>query len=441
MNFGLVGNPLGHSLSKIIHNELFKIQRKDYSYELIQSDNLSEIFNDKLRYLDGFNITIPYKVDIINHLDKIDNRVKLYDSCNTVVKRNDKFYGYNTDADGFLASLVKNNISLKNKKVLVLGSGGVSRMFVFESVLAGADVYISSRNIPKCQQIKEEVFKKCQKNVKICENLSNNFDIVLNGTPCGMYPNVLSLPVPFSKITDTPFILDAVYNPAKTLLLSLCEYVGNTAENGLYMLVKQAAEAQKIFCNFQFSHENIQKVSKNIIIHNISIDKNIVLIGPPGSGKTIIGKELSKLLNLSFVDTDNEIERNYGTVNSIFEKYGEEYFRNKENEILTDFSSKTNCLISTGGGAVLNEEIMEKLHNDSKNIVIYLKPNFDIILKRVSRNNRRPLLVGNTCEKLTKMLELRNPLYEKYSNYIVEINEEQNKKNTVINCIDKICGF
>ena len=128
MKFGLTGNPLGHSLSKVIHTELFKLKNVDYTYELYPDESLENVFKNTLSELDGFNITIPYKTDIIKFADETDDKVNLYNSCNTVVNKGGKYYGYNTDVYGFLNSLKRCNVDLKDKKVLVLGSGGVSRM-------------------------------------------------------------------------------------------------------------------------------------------------------------------------------------------------------------------------------------------------------------------------------------------------------------------------
>ena len=141
MKFGLTGNPLGHSLSKVIHTELFKLKNVDYDYELYPDKSVENVFENTLSKLDGFNITIPYKTDIIKFLDETDDKVKLYNSCNTVVNKNGRYCGYNTDVYGFLNSLKRCNVDLCGKKVLVLGSGGVSRMMAFECALNGSKVY------------------------------------------------------------------------------------------------------------------------------------------------------------------------------------------------------------------------------------------------------------------------------------------------------------
>lgn len=443
MKFGLTGNPLGHSLSKVIHTELFKLKNVDYTYELYPDESLENVFKNTLSELDGFNITIPYKTDIIKFADETDDKVKLYNSCNTVVNKGGKYYGYNTDVYGFLNSLKRCNVDLKDKKVLVLGSGGVSRMMAFECALNGSEVYITSRNFQKCCDIKCEIEERLGKKITVIsqEDVNNNFDIVLNGTPCGMYPKEINLPIPFSRIKKVPFIFDTIYNPKETLLTIMAKYMGHKAENGLFMLVEQGAVAQTHFCGIQYSFKEVESVTDKIDVNPINIKKNIVLIGPPGSGKTTIGRELAKIFNLTLVDVDAEIERKYGDISSIFDIKGEKYFRQIESETLLKFAGETNLLISTGGGIVETAETVEKLCEDKNNIVLFINPSFDVLVERTSRSDKRPLLHGNLAEKLKVLLDRRLPLYERCCNVKIDVPCEQFVKETVIQCVDAVVEY
>ena len=443
LNFGLTGNPLGHSLSKVIHTELFKLKNINCNYELYPDESFDCVFDNILSKLDGFNITIPYKTDVIKCLDEMDEKVKLYNSCNTVVNKDGKYCGYNTDVHGFLNSLKKCDVELKGKRVLVLGSGGVSRMMAFECVLGGSDVYITSRNYQKSCDIAGEIKERLNKEITVIseDDVNNNFDVALNGTPCGMYPYELNLPISFLKINKVPFVFDTIYNPKETLLTILTKYSGNRAENGLFMLVEQAAVAQQHFCGLEYSFDEVDNITKKIDVKPINICKNVVLIGPPGSGKTTIGRELAKILRLKLVDIDAEIEKKHGKISTIFDEKGEVYFRKIESETLLEFCNGKNMLISTGGGIVENHEVMDKLCGDKNNIVVFINPAFDILVERTSRNDKRPLLRGNVAQKMRELLNKRLSLYEKYHNVKIDVLSEQPVKLTALQCIDEIVKY
>ncbi len=262
--FALIGYPLGHSMSPIIHRELFKINGTDASYELkeIAPEDLKDGF-DSLSDLDGFNVTIPHKIAVIPQLNALSQRAELFGAVNTVDNKNGILTGHNTDCTGFLKALEMADISLEGD-VLVCGSGGVSRMFAFETVLAGADLTIAVRDadIEAGTQIKNEIKQKLDKDIRLItlNEVEGKWDVIINGTPVGMYPNTDACILPKEKIRTAGAVFDAIYNPMETRLISYAKEYGIKCSNGLPMLVWQAAIAQQIWLGVSFSMEQVRGV-------------------------------------------------------------------------------------------------------------------------------------------------------------------------------------
>lgn len=263
--YALIGCPLGHSLSPLIHSELFKISGADADYTLreIEPDELDAAFKNELSRLDGFNVTIPYKIEIIKYLDSLSVKAGLFGSVNTVAVTGEGAKGYNTDCSGFLRSLEAAGIELSGS-VLICGCGGVSRMFAFESVIAEADVTLAVRDsslnkaYALCDEIYEKLGKKCR--VITLDKAEGGYDLIINGTPCGMYPNVDSSPLDEGVVKSSGAVFDAVYNPGETLLLKYARDGGLKYLNGLPMLVWQAAVAQEIWTGYKFTAFDIERV-------------------------------------------------------------------------------------------------------------------------------------------------------------------------------------
>ncbi len=265
--FGLIGYPLGHSMSKIIHEELFRISSTKANYELIEikQEDLESSFYNKLKKLNGFNITIPHKINIIPFLDELSKKAELFGSVNTVEMREGKAIGHNTDCVGFLRALEQADIKLGGK-VLVCGSGGVSRMFAFESILAGAELTIAIRDssLKAAEKIREEIRLKLSKDCKIIflSEAKGGYDLIINGTPVGMYPNVNSCVLDEKVIKSSKAVFDSIYNPTNTLFIEHAKKAGIKYSNGLSMLVWQAAIAEEIWNGVKFSNEDINNVIK-----------------------------------------------------------------------------------------------------------------------------------------------------------------------------------
>ena len=219
--YALIGYPLGHSMSPIIHKELLKIAFVNGEYDLVEimKEDLETNFYENLNKLNGFNITIPHKINIIPFLDELSSKAKLFGSVNTVDIKEEKTIGYNTDCDGFLRSLEAENIKLAGN-VLICGSGGVSRMFAFESALAGAKVTLAVRDssLKAANDIRNEMQEKLSKDCDIIflSEAKGAYDLIINGTPVGMYPNIDACPLEEKVIKSSKAVFDAIYNPIET---------------------------------------------------------------------------------------------------------------------------------------------------------------------------------------------------------------------------------
>lgn len=264
--FGLIGYPLGHSMSPLIHRELFKINNIDAGYELVEinPENFTNAF-EAVKGFDGFNVTIPHKIAVIPQLNALSERAELFGAVNTVENKNGVLTGHNTDCYGFLRALAMAEIELQGK-VLVCGCGGVSRMFAFETILAGADLTIAVRDadVEAGQQIVDEIESKLGKTAKLItlDEVDGAFDLIINGTPVGMHPNTDACVLPKEKVQKAKAVFDAVYNPLETRLIRYAKDAGIQFSNGLPMLVWQAAVAQEIWFGVKFSNEQIKPVIK-----------------------------------------------------------------------------------------------------------------------------------------------------------------------------------
>lgn len=267
--FCLIGETLGHSMSPQIHKRLFDLCGKDGEYyinEIAKSEFVRKV--KELSLSSGYNITIPYKVDIIPYLDIVDESAKRYGAVNCVYNKNGISTGYNTDAPGFLKSLEVNKIPLDGK-VLLLGSGGVGRMMACEACLAGGRLTIAVRDgsQQKAQLVKEFVLSKVG-NAKIdivtYDRIYGHFDTLINSTPVGMYPNKDACPVEDKVIENCDYFFDAIYNPVETLLIKKAKDMGKKAVGGMEMLVYQAVVAHEIWDGVSYLSDDIQIIIKDM---------------------------------------------------------------------------------------------------------------------------------------------------------------------------------
>lgn len=390
--YGCIGKKLTHSFSKEIHGKL-----ADYAYELIElaEEEIAPFFEKK--EFAAINVTIPYKQTVIPYLDVVSEVASRIGAVNTIVNKDGKLYGYNTDYYGMKALLERVGIEVCGKKVLVLGTGGTSKTAnVLAKDLGASEVLTVSR-------------RKTDEFITYEEAVSEHSDahVIINTTPSGMYPDCVSKPIDISTFGQLEGVIDAVYNPLCTNLVLDAKERNIKSEGGLYMLVMQAVVAVE-----RFLDTTIQKAEADRVFASVMASKeNIVLTGMPGSGKSTVGR-LLHIDGYEFIDTDAEIEKRCGChISELIKTKGENCFRDLETQVISEVSCVGSRIISTGGGAILREENVRNLKRNGKLFFI----NADI--QRLRATNERPL--SDTYEKLKKLYEERMPIYQKTADVIV----------------------
>lgn len=261
----LIGHPLGHSMSPMIHERLFEIKHRKADYSLVEiTPEELPLKADFLRQFKGFNITIPHKQNIIPLLDEMGDSALRYNSVNCVVNDGGKLIGYNTDCDGFLRSVEKYPM---DGKVLLIGCGGVGRMMAIEAARNGADLTIGIIPCDKerASALTDEIHAiKPDAKIKIVltSELDESFDVILNASPVGMYPKVEACPVSDSLIEKCSHVFDVVYNPVETTLMKKARALGKPAIGGSTMLVLQAVKAHELWDNDLYTDEQINDIVK-----------------------------------------------------------------------------------------------------------------------------------------------------------------------------------
>ena len=390
--YGCIGKKLTHSFSKEIHAQL-----ADYEYELIElAEEEVQAFLENKDF-EAINVTIPYKQTVIPFLDSVSEIAKRIGAVNTIVNRNGKLYGYNTDYYGMKALIQKVGLKLQGKKVLILGSGGTSKTarVVATDMGAGEVLTVSRRKTDEYITYEEAVTRHA------------DAEIIINTTPSGMYPDCEAKPIDISFFDRLEGVIDAIYNPLCTNLVLDAVAKGIKGEGGLYMLVMQAVVAVEKFLDTKIEADAAKRVFASILASK----ENIVLTGMPGSGKSTVGN-LIKIDGFELIDTDAEIEKRCGcTIKELIEAKGEQYFRDLETEVIREVSAKGSRIISTGGGAVLREENVKCLKRNGRIFFINAE------LSRLRATDSRPF--SNTEDKLSNLYNERIDIYKSTADVIV----------------------
>lgn len=392
MKFGLLGRTLGHSFSPRIHSAL-----GNTNYELFEREpsQLQEFFADP--ELQGINITIPYKVNALEACDVVDPRAERIGCVNTMVRKDGKWHGYNTDYDGFVFTLQHANIDVSGKECIILGDGASSATVhvALEDLGAKNIVHLSRKTAPFYGD---------------APNYYETAQIIINCTPIGMYPHNPANLIDITQFSKLEGVADLIYNPRRTILLLQAEMMEIPHCDGLPFLVAQGVEAANHFQGESFGTKEIEQILRDMRCEK----ENIILIGMPGVGKTTVGKALGEEMGRTCVDVDHELAKEIGDISTYITEQGEPAFREKEAEMIAKFGTQTGLIISTGGGCVTVPKNFAHLRQNGR-IYQLTQP-----VENLSTSGR--VLSSGGIERLRELEATRTPMYESFAQCIVEHN-------------------
>ena len=397
MKFGLLGRTLGHSFSPRIHNAL-----GNTNYELFEREpsQLQEFFADP--ELQGINITFPYKVNALEACDVVDPRAERIGCVNTMVRKDGKWHGYNTDYDGFVFTLKHAGIDVSDKECIILGDGASSATVhvALEDLGAKSITHLSRKTAPLYTD---------------APNYYETTQIIINCTPIGMYPHNPASLIDIMQFSKLEGVVDLIYNPLRTVLLLQAEMMDIPHCDGLPFLVAQGVEAANHFQGESFGTKEIEQILRDMRREK----ENIILIGMPGVGKTTVGKAIGKEMGRTCIDVDQELAKEIGDISTYITEQGEAAFREKEAEMIAKLGTETGLVISTGGGCVTVPKNYAHLRQNGR-IYQLTQP-----VEKLSTSGR--VLSGGGIERLRELEETRTPMYESFAQCIVEHNRNAPK--------------
>jgi shikimate dehydrogenase len=392
MKFGLLGRTLGHSFSPRIHNAL-----GNTNYELFEREpsQLQEFFANP--ELQGINITFPYKVNALEACDVVDPRAERIGCVNTMVRKDGKWHGYNTDYDGFVFTLKHAGIDVSGKECIILGDGASSATVhvALEDLGAKSITHLSRKTAPLYTD---------------APNYYETAQIIINCTPIGMYPHNPASLIDIMQFSKLEGVVDLIYNPRRTVLLLQAEMMGIPHCDGLPFLVAQGVEAANHFQGESFGTKEIEQILRDMRREK----ENIILIGMPGVGKTTVGKAIGKEIGRTCIDVDQELAKEIGDISKYITEQGEAAFREKEAEMIAKLGTQSGIVISTGGGCVTVPKNYAHLRQNGR-IYQLTQP-----VEKLSTSGR--ILSGGGIERLRELEETRTPMYESFAQCIVEHN-------------------
>ncbi len=390
--YGVLGRVLGHSYTPTIYRELAGLDYRKFEREPEELESF--VRSDEW---EGFNVTIPYKRDLVAYMDELSPIAERMGNINTVVRLPDgRLRGDNTDYYGFKVLVESLGLELAGKKAVVFGgsggAGSTAMMVLADLGMRAVSIDRSGRNT--------------------YENLDEHADAALavNCTPVGMFPACPKAPCSLTALPRLEGLVDIVYNPARTALMMEADRLGIPNAGGLLMLVAQAAQAVERYTGRSVGRERIAEVTSSLA----RSERNIALIGMPGSGKTRVGQQIAAHLDRPHVDSDWELEQHLGcSCSDYIVDAGEEAFRRAESDCLAQIAARSGQVISCGGGVVTQPENYDLLRQNS--VIVML----DRPIAELSKKGR-PLSQRDGVEALA---ERRMPLYRSWADIIVTSRE------------------
>ncbi len=427
---GILANPVEHSMSPMLQNLYARCTGTDFIYVpfKVKEEELQAAVSGAFALnISGMNVTVPHKQAVMRYLDGIDETAREIGAVNTLVRTERGYRGYNTDVPGLKRAVEEAGFTVKGRDCLLIGAGGAARAAAYMLARGGAEsITVLNRSLEKAEELAEYgnriAGRMLMRALPLSQwnALSGKRYLAIQCTSVGMHPAEDAAPIEdkgFYQLIEEA--LDVIYTPAETKFMRMVREAGGRAVNGLKMLVYQGAVSYELWNpGVQVDRETLA-LAETLIQRRLQPEqKNLVLIGFMGAGKTSVGKELAELLGCALYDTDQETERRAGmTISDIFRLQGEESFRRMETDTLRELLEQAGqnggyTVISAGGGLALREENQRLLGEHA--VCIYLKTSPEQVLLRLQGDTTRPLLQGgNVREKVEGLLAARGPVYEK----------------------------
>lgn len=451
---GLMGHPVEHTLSPVIHNmlaEMMGINLVYVPFDVEKGNEKAAVEGAYALNVTGMNVTVPHKSAVIPYLAGVDRLAGRIGAVNTLVRKNgcNGFWGYNTDITGLKSELQSEGISLKDRKVIILGAGGVARTVAYLCCdEQAASICIINRTSDKAKLLAKEVSERMTYNNArvgtasefIREKHDDEKYICFQCTQVGLFPNTEEAVIEdeaFYRLVD--IAVDMVYRPVKTMFMRLAENAGCRAISGLKMLLYQGIASFELWNNVKTRDWQADRIYEELLKRLCASVEEIILIGFMGSGKSTVGKRLAADLGWNYQDSDAEIEKEQGmSVSEIFREKGESAFRDMETEWISKEAKAGHkrTVIAVGGGLALRRENREHIHNAG--IAVLLKTRPETVYERLKGDDTRPLLkCADPITEIRKLESQREEYYMDAADHIVETDgktPEQIAEEIIMKC-------